>query len=113
MLDGDNEDHDVGRGRRTNRRRQSLGDDRAGRFSSNDADESDEVLDGARSKLSEGLRLGDQATAGKDFSPRRLFEYLDSDGIGEVRDERFSTSAKKTSQVLPSPVPVGALLPRR
>lgn len=42
--------------------------------------EGDVALEDARGKLCAALKLG---TAGE-ISPRRMFEYLDPDGIGEV-----------------------------
>lgn len=58
-------------------------------------DEADEVLQDARDKLREGLRLGGTATVEQKLSPRRLFQYLDSDGVGEVR------SAEERCQLMP------------
>lgn len=52
-----------------------------------DDENDDEILQDAREKLREGLRLdpnGGMMAGGGKLSPRRLFEYLDSDGVGEV-----------------------------
>jgi len=54
---------------------------------SSECDDGDEILQDAREKLREGLRLvgdGSMMAGGRKLSPRRLFEYLDSDGFGEV-----------------------------
>lgn len=71
-----------GRGGGSPRRRRS--------YLSNDDDgddEDDETLQGARDKLREGLlRLDGSGRPGGNLSPRRLFEYLDSDGVGEVHE---------------------------
>lgn len=91
IRDGDKGDDDrAGNGRRSNTLSPGRGGGRRGRgyfFSDDDAgggDEIDEVLQDARDKLREGFRLGGTATEQK-LSPRRLFNDLDPDGIGEVK----------------------------
>lgn len=53
-------------------------------------DETDEVLHDARDKLREGLRLGGTVTTEQRLSPRRLFNDLDPDGIGEVKRDSMN-----------------------
>lgn len=86
IFDGDNDDGNTGDGCRNKSHRHGRGDSRGRRHFSN-GNERDDVLQDARDKLREGLGLGDTAAAEKKLSPRRLFEYLDSDGIGEVWNE--------------------------
>lgn len=45
------------------------------------SDGADDAVRDARRKLRSALKIG----TAKEMSPRRLFEYLDPDGIGEVR----------------------------
>lgn len=83
---GDNDDGDAN-GRRQGERGDHRRGGGGGGYTSNDGGESDEVLEDAREKLSEGLGLGATAKPEKKLSPRRLFEYLDADGTGEVWHE--------------------------
>lgn len=57
-----------------------------GDFDDQESDDDDDGMDNdalgdARWKLRSALKLG----TAKEMSPRRLFEYLDPDGLGEVR----------------------------
>lgn len=56
-----------------------------GRGGDDGGDEGDEILQDARDKLREGLGLGGTSAVEQKLSPRRLFQYLDTDGAGEVR----------------------------
>ncbi|CAM9469924.1 unnamed protein product, partial [Laminaria digitata] len=54
-----------------------------GDYSDDDAyDTDDDALRDAQRKLRSALKVG----TAKEMSPRRLFEYLDRDGVGEVSD---------------------------
>lgn len=80
----------AGNGRTSNTLSPGRGGGRGGGYFFNDddaggGDETDGVLQDARNKLREGLRLGGTTTAGQKLSPRRLFNDLDPDGIGEVK----------------------------
>lgn len=51
----------------------------------------DDVLDEARGKIGTVLK---GSAAGQSMSPRGLFDYLDSEGIGEVQKNRVDVSLK-------------------
>lgn len=109
IRDGDNDDDDAaGNGRISNNTRspgRGGGHRERGHFFNDD--ETDEVLQDARDKLREGLRLGGNATAEHKLSPRRLFEYLDPDGIGEVKG--YSMGVLKRDNVFERGVAAGSL----